>query len=328
MSLPSQPTGSGAPDDCSSAIDGSTGAPRRCPCRDCPGQIGSFVSAASLCSAAISRQALGEVERRPLPWLWKITPFGQLTGRPDAKAIDRTILNVSKDGALVRPSALCRTSGGSRSVLQPGAKGTRVQRVGLGIGEDGEHRIDAGFDGPLAEDVGAESVNGVDVRVFERFRPARDVQPRRLKPAPFRSRAPRETRLQLAGCLLGEGDGDDLLISARPVASTRRIRRTSSVVFPVPAAASTTSVSSSASEITLQLRRRAAEASSHRPQRFEILETILRFLFFTRSSSWGPDRAEIAPRARRSAGTAARKPSSTARSTIDKTWRPDRACSR
>ena len=108
-----------------------------------------------------------------------------------------------------------------------------------------------------------------------------------------------QPQLQLARGLLGERHGDDLGHRARPVASTRRMRFTSSVVLPVPAAASTTSVSSRSSRD--RARRASASPastlrlSSHRPQRREIGEPIRRLppdpLFFARTAH----RAEVAP---------------------------------
>ena len=94
-------------------------------------------------------------------------------------------------------------------------------------------------------------------------------------------------------------------IVARPVARTRRIRLTSSVVLPVPAAASTTSVSSRSSAIARRaaLRRsvsgRAVHSARHRidlsASRSASRSAALRFdaLFFARTA----DRTEVAPRA-------------------------------
>ena len=104
------------------------------------------------------------------------------------------------------------------------------------------------LDRPLAQQVGAEAVNRADVRLLEVGE--RRVEAPALRAAlagPLRARFElrAQPQLQLAGRLLGERHRDDLVDVARPAASTFTMRATSSVVLPVPAAASTTSVSSS-----------------------------------------------------------------------------------
>ena len=118
------------------------------------------------------------------------------------------------------------------------------------FGQHREQRIDARLDRPLAQQVGAEAVDGADVRFLERLqRLVQACRAARRSGAPARALAFErfaQPQLQLAGRLLGERDRDDLADLGAAVARIRTMRSTSSVVLPVPAAASTTSVSSSA----------------------------------------------------------------------------------
>ena len=103
-------------------------------------------------------------------------------------------------------------------LLQPRAERAIVETIRLRLGQHGEQRIDARLDRPLAQQLRAEAVNRVDVRFLERLegffqQPAYLVIRRHgallLQPFP-------EPQLQLAGGLLGERHGDDLLHRRAP----------------------------------------------------------------------------------------------------------------
>jgi hypothetical protein len=97
-------------------------------------------------------------------------------------------------------------------LLQPRAEGARVETIRLNVGEHGEQRIDARFDRTLAQQLGAEAVNRVHVRLFERFErllePPADVVVRRSGALVLERFA--QPQLQLARRFLRERDGDDL----------------------------------------------------------------------------------------------------------------------
>ena len=52
-------------------------------------------------------------------------------------------------------------------LFQPPVKGFIVHTRRLCLGQHCEQRIDARFDRPLAEEIGAKTVNGADLRLFE-----------------------------------------------------------------------------------------------------------------------------------------------------------------
>ena len=112
-----------------------------------------------------------------------------------------------------------------------------------------------------------------------------------------------QPQLQLAGGLLGEGRprrSSSTLV--RPSARIRTIRPTSSVVLPVPAAASTISVSSRAVAIRRARRRgqlgnagRCPTVVRHPPQRREVGDRVGRLPAQVPRFVGAADRAEIAP---------------------------------
>ena len=165
-------------------------------------------------------------------------------GPPSVAAAETT-------GALVRRSARRTPSGGFCSASCSQARNARVvEAVRLRLGQHREQRIDARLDRPLAQQLGAEPVDRVDVRFFERRRArarAAAATPRSAAVGARRSSASRRRSFSSPAAFSVNVTATISVIVARPVASTRRMRFTSSVVLPVPAAASTTSVSSSSS---------------------------------------------------------------------------------
>ena len=108
--------------------------------------------------------------------------------------------------------------------VQPCGKGFVENPVGLRFGEHDECGIDARLNGPLAQQLGAEPVNGADVRLFEVVH--RLVQTRQLGRVSGVGRARSfqlfaQSELQLTRGLLAEGDGDDLS-NSRPLVFDQR----------------------------------------------------------------------------------------------------------
>ena len=153
------------------------------------------------------------IERRSPPRTGKIAPLRQrAAGR--SQTIDRAVGAAALEGRRARPpqrppQALGRTL---QRLLQPGAKRARVETLGLRFGQHREQRIDAGLDRPLAKQLGAEAVNGVDVRVFERRERALEPLPHvgvdRFGAVTLQGFA--QAELQFARRFLGEGDRHDL----------------------------------------------------------------------------------------------------------------------
>ena len=211
-------------------------------------------SAASSCTRASTRSQLGvAIERVAPPRAVEVAPLGQLAAGP-AKPLDRTVVVAA---AVARPHAPPQRAPHAfgrllELLVQPRVERLVEQPLGPRLGQHLEQRIDAGFDRPLAQQVGAEAVDRADVRLFEPLNgvgevrartSARDALPQALELLP-------DPQLQLARRLLGERDGDDLLDARAARRRARcRMRCTSSVVLPVPAAASTMTVSSRPSRI-------------------------------------------------------------------------------
>ena len=114
------------------------------------------------------------IERSPLPRGRIVARLGQ---RPSggAQSSDRTVIDTGAAGETRtsgRTTVAARVAplqGDLERVLQPGAKRAVVDPVRLLLGQDGEQRIDRRLDRTLAQQIGAEAVDGVDVRFFERF---------------------------------------------------------------------------------------------------------------------------------------------------------------
>ena len=84
--------------------------------------------------------------------------------------------------------------------------------------EDGKKRIDARLYGALAQELGTKAVDRVDVRFLEllerQIEPAANGRIGRVRAFLFECFT--QAQLQLAGGLLGEGDGHDLLHRRAP----------------------------------------------------------------------------------------------------------------
>ncbi len=99
-------------------------------------------------------------------------------------------------------------------LLEPTVEDSTVDTFGLILGRDLEQRVDACLERTLSEEVGAESMDGADVRLFELGEAA--LEPRRhlvvargaARAADFLELSP-EPELQLTCRFLGEGDGGE-----------------------------------------------------------------------------------------------------------------------
>ena len=149
-----------------------------------------------------------------------------------------------------RRSARRTPSGGSCSCAWiQRAERLVEQPLRLRLGQHREQRIDARLDRTLAQQLGAEAVNGADVRFLERLQRLvqRDRARRPARPSRATSSASRSRSFSSPAAF-------SVKVTATMPSHARRGRSrgcgrsgsTSSVVLPVPAAASTTSVSSSA----------------------------------------------------------------------------------
>ena len=154
------------------------------------------------------------------------------------RPIDRSAAVAAAAETTARSSAAARgaclrTAPSSASCSQA-RNGARVEAIGLRLGQDGEQRIDARLDGPFAKELGAEAVNGVDVRFFERFRARPRAASHRLVvgSGALVSSASRRRSFSSPAAFSVNVTATICPIVARPVSSTRRIRFTSSVVFP------------------------------------------------------------------------------------------------
>ena len=203
------------------------------------------------------------IERLARPRASEIAPLGQIE-RGAAQPLHRTVfVHVAGTDAAARPPQRSPHAFGRRleNRLEPGVEGLVEQALGLAFGQHAEQRIDPRFDRTLAQQVGAEPVDGADVRLFEVLHGL--VQPRRRRRAtrrllPLVSSRCRRRSFNSPAAFSVNVTATISRTLARPSASTRTIRFTSSVVLPVPAAASTTSVSSSASRMS----RRASSSVS------------------------------------------------------------------
>ena len=73
------------------------------------------------------------------------------------------------------PDALARVV---EHALEPRVEGLVEEALGLFLGADLEERVDAGFDGALAQEIAAKRVDGADARDLE-------VRERCVEPGPF-----------------------------------------------------------------------------------------------------------------------------------------------
>ena len=108
------------------------------------------------------------IVRRPRPGRGVVAPLAEIARGP-AQTLDRAVtlllLRPPPHGPPKRsPDAVTRVR---ELLVQPGRERLVENAVGLCFGEDDEGRIDARFDRPLAQQLGAEAVNGADLRFFE-----------------------------------------------------------------------------------------------------------------------------------------------------------------
>ena len=183
------------------------------------------------------------VERISRPRAGEVAPLGELPRRV-AQPIDRAV--VAAEGRT--PQRPAHALGRIRQLLlEPSAERIVEQPRRRRLGEHFEQRIDARLDRPLAQQIGAEAVDGADVRLLEsRERCVEQRATRSSAPASVRARSSRSRNRSLSSpaAFSVNVTATILSTSVRPSARMRTIRPTSSVVLPVPAAASTTSVSS------------------------------------------------------------------------------------
>ncbi len=155
----------------------------------------------------------GAIQRRPPPGMRELAGLGErAAGR--SQPVDRAVCVAAGPGRRGgspqgAPDALGRTVEG---LLEPGVKRAGIQLVRLRLGQDDEQGIHAGFDRAFAEQLGAEAVDGVDVRLLQRgqrlLQPSRDDSVGGVG-AVFLERLA-QPELELAGGLFGERDGHDL----------------------------------------------------------------------------------------------------------------------
>ena len=163
------------------------------------------------------------IERIPRPRAGEVAPFGQLP-RGASKPIDRTVVAAERRAPQAPAGHLRADPPAAPGATRPNASSN--SRADCRLGEDVEERIDAGLDRPLAQQVGAEAMDGADVGFFELRE--RGVE-RRLACSSLRlGRALAleplaQPQLQLARRFLGERDRDNLVRpSARPSRGSAR----------------------------------------------------------------------------------------------------------
>ena len=100
--------------------------------------------------------------------------------------------------------------------MEPCPESAGIQPIGLRLGQHPEQRVHARFHGPLAEQVGAKSVDGIDVRLLERlermFEALSDLLVGRRATGDRRTlvfERLAQAQLELAGSLFRERHGDD-----------------------------------------------------------------------------------------------------------------------
>ena len=189
------------------------------------GRRGQRGQLADTCHRAAER--LVAIERVAPPRAAEVAPFGQLArGAPqpiDRGAVGRRVAAVRRpDAAPERtPHTLGRIL---EPLVQPAAERVGEQPLGARLGQHVEQRIHPRFHRTLAQEVGAEAVDRADVRFLEALDRIRQVRAWTCGigcPLARRFQLLPDAQLQLAGRLLGEGHGDDL-IDARPAARRAR----------------------------------------------------------------------------------------------------------
>ena len=161
------------------------------------------------------------LERRPRPGGGEVAPLRELPGRL-AQAIDGAVL-----AAEGRYDASARRTPSRRVgqlLLQPAVERLVEEPRRRRFGEHREQRIDARLDRPLAQQLGAEAVDGADVRFLESLERSSSRVRRVGIGAGIRARPLEplaQPQLQLAGRLLGERDRDDLADVRAPLGQDR-----------------------------------------------------------------------------------------------------------
>ena len=93
----------------------------------------------------------------------EVAPLRQVPRGP-AQAIDRAVVAAERGAPQRAPHAFGRIG---QLLLQPASERLVEQPRRRRLGEDLEQRIDPRFDRALAQQVGAEAVDGADVRLLE-----------------------------------------------------------------------------------------------------------------------------------------------------------------
>ena len=155
----------------------------------------------------------GAIERRSRPRRFEVAPLRQLPGCA-AHPIDRSVFPgrpvvSGPHRAAQRPPNTLGRLGKLR--LDPAAERFIEEALGLTLGQDGEQRVDVGFDRPFAQQLRTEAMDRADVRFLQPRQ--RHVQPLfhvPIRPGALPFQRLTQAELQLAGCLLGKGDCDDV----------------------------------------------------------------------------------------------------------------------
>ena len=167
-----------------------------------------------------ARERAGPIEALASPRGGEITPLRQLQSCA-AQSLERGVLVcLSHPRQAARPTERTPDTLGRvlETFFEPAGKRLIEETLGLPLGEHAEQRVDPCFDGTLAEQVGAEPVNGADVRLLEVLDGVLETRcgggiARRaallVQPLP-------QAKLQLARGLLGERHGNDLVHARAP----------------------------------------------------------------------------------------------------------------
>ncbi len=110
------------------------------------------------------------IEWMASPVALEIAPLDELPAGP-ADSADRTIIEIGLKAEAAEARTPQRSPDAFRRIRElifhPAAERFVVQALPLSFGEHCEQRIHERFDGPLAKEVGAEAVDGADLRLFE-----------------------------------------------------------------------------------------------------------------------------------------------------------------
>jgi hypothetical protein len=109
----------------------------------------------------------------------EVTPLGEVERRAAQPLHWPVFVDVPRAGASTRAAqrAADAFGGALQDRLEPDAECLIEQPLGLTLSEHSEQRIDTSLDRTLAQQIGAETVNGTDARFLEVLH--RLVQPRR-----------------------------------------------------------------------------------------------------------------------------------------------------